>query len=213
MQTNNLPIPPSSVIEYLNDWVPALLFSSIALGFIAMATIQLIKPFFRSRFHRLELERGPLKYMNRIATYHEHEMDETIKSILSNYSLLELPIEQLTAQLQRKFEWEIARTYPSSNFTEKNNDAEMMYRNERVYDLQQALDSFQIKARSNWRRRLHLLSFCICLYLTSVLVFLFKPAEINIIGTVFFVVLVAFIGSFFASVARDMVAIIERLRN
>jgi hypothetical protein len=247
-------LPPAETISRVTGWVTPLLSSSVTLGFVVMAIIQLLKPISRVPFHRRQIKlwlinsgeftaAGEAKVSSPVDA-----PDVFVNNFLERISpgqgdaLLELPIEQLTAQMQAAAELTLASGQPSDWFIKAivgkqgtsvdakddwttdnqstepdDNDskaaAQMRERTQLSYILQRRLDVLQIQVRSHWRRWLRLQSLLIGVSLTSTVGIVFDLWRQNFLRTVFLVLLLSALGGFFASVARDAVAIIERLRN
>jgi len=193
-----------------------LLTSSLALGFAVMAIIQLFKPEVRAAFHLREIAR----WLHGRPPYEFLE----IVSPKAGDALLELPIEQLTAQIQAASDAALtirstlARELVESVVGRQDIPFDSIPNDPREqsrvgYIIQRRLDDLQIQVRRGWRRLLRLMSVSISLFLTTFLASILGLWHRGLVGTAFLVLLFSLLGAFFASVARDIVAIIERLRN
>lgn len=208
-------LPPSQIMTPVLGWIVPLLSSSLALGFIVMAVIQSFKPQLRAAFHEAEIRRWL--------------RGESVSEFLyvvspeAGDALLELPIEQLTAQIQAASDAALGIKSPRSFwFLElclgrENREGQQLIDEpgERsvAYIIQRRLDDLQIQVRSRWRRVLRFLSLIIGLLLTAFVAGIFGLWKQNLIGTAFLILLSSLMAVFFASVARDIVAAIERLRS
>lgn len=237
----------AETISRVAGWAVPLLSSSVALGFVVMAIIQLIKPPVRAAFHSRELKRwlsGTLvreyfaspslflgNFLHLVSSGGGADPREKSGPRGRDYNaLLELPIEQLTAQIQAASEmvlasgrsnddWFVyalvsegeARSHFKRDFA--GEDAELRERTRLSYLIQRRLDAIQIQARRRWRQWLRALAFGVGLALTSTVAGVLGLWEKNFLGTLFLVLLLSAVGGFFASVARDAVAIVERLRG
>jgi hypothetical protein len=153
-------------------------------------------------------------------------------------ALLELPIEQLTAQIHAAADLRLATesdidsfltavagepmskvaveklspaALPNASQTPEGN-VEMEWRNSMSYTIQRRLDALQIDVRQRWRRYLRLLCMLVSAAIASILAAVFGLWE-NLASTVLVVILLSALGGFFSSVARDAIAVLERLRT
>jgi len=208
-------LPPSQIVMQVLGWTLPLLSSSLALGFVVMATIQSFKPQLRAAFHETEIRRW----------LRGESVDEFLHVVSpeAGDALLELPIEQLAAQIQaasdaalgikserslRFLELCLGRANREAwRFTDEPGDRSV------GYVIQRRLDDLQIQVRSRWRRLLRILSLIVGVFLTSFGAGIFGLWRQNLIGTAFLVLVSSLLAGFFASAARDVVAAIERLRS
>jgi hypothetical protein len=211
-------LPPTKPISDFSHWIIPLLASSFAIGFAVMAIIQLFKPEVRAAFHRREIERW--------LGFRDVERFLDAVSLEGKAALLELPIEQLAAQIQAASD---------AAFTIRSPQSEMLLelfvypygidvgpigfadepkqQGRLAYIIQRRLDDLQIQVRRRWRQLLRLMSASVALLLTSLMAGILGLWQNALFGTAFLVLLLSLVGAFFASVTRDMVAILERLRN
>lgn len=212
------PLPVRPIQEFTN-WIVPLLISASALGFAVMAIIQLFKPELRVSFHSRQLEYwlhgGPV-----------HLLLEFVSPKAGN-ALLELPIEQLAAQIQASADAALAIKSPRSDmflelvlgpgvlreepFIQIRDEPKQQGRI--AYIIQRRLDDLQIQVKREWRSVLRTLCLSVALLLTSLVAGILGLWQIQLVGTGFLVLLFSLVGAFFASVARDLIAIVERLRN
>jgi hypothetical protein len=208
-------LPPTQGKLELAHWMVPLLTSSLALGFAVMAIIQLFKPELRAAFHLREIARWlngpPYEFL-------------AIVSPKAEDALLELPIEQLTAQIQAASDAALTIRSPLAPklvglvvgpqdfpFDSPRDDPREQSRV--GYIIQRRLDDLQIQARRRWRHLLRFMSLSVSLLLTTFLASILGLWHEGLVGTAFLVLLFSLLGAFFSSVARDVVAIIEKLRN
>jgi hypothetical protein len=221
-------LPALEQINRSTEWAAPLLVSSIALGFMVMAIIQLLKPSLRAAFHFRELVRWLERFRSELyprgrleESLARHLGDSLFRSSNELEPLLELPIEQLAAQIQADAELVLARAEPydeqrpsvQQQEVSTSEHAKVSERAELSYQIQRSIDRFQIGVRSRWRRQLRALSLGISLILTTLVASVFGLWQVNYFGTMFVVLLNSALACFFASVARDAVAVLERLRR
>ncbi len=220
-------LPHSQVILPIVGWITPLLASSQSLGFAVMAIIQLFKPELRAAFHSVHLARW-LHFRNRGGLW-PSELSFLGIAPENFGAVLELPIEQLAAQIQAAFDAEVASRSPGSEEFLDRIFGKFIQRPElhRLMDepddpkaravlgylVQRKLDELQISVHHGWRRLLRSLSLTLSLALTAFVASILGLWRQNLIGTAFAVLLFAALGGFFASAARDVVAVVERLRN
>jgi len=221
-------LPPSQTILDLAGWSIPLLSSSLALGFVVMAIIQLFKPEVRAAFHAGEIGR----WLGRGSYRGIADEFVYLVSPRAHDALLELPIEQLAAQIQAASDAAFADTFGSQSPMHQERGAHLIqlllgddyryppqmpddprYRAGVAYLVQRRLDDLQIQVRQQWRRVLRVMSLFISLVLTVFVASVFGLWRQNPIGTAFLVLLFSLLGAFFASAARDFIAVFERLRN
>jgi len=208
-------LPTSQAISRIGEGSLPLLASAIALGVTVMAIIQLLKPPLRAGIHRREIARWlrhghPERFLFEIGPSEPQ-------------ALLELPIEQLTAQIQAAAEVDLSSgrghfVYEIlgegvNNSPNSVDEAEIRDRTRLGYLIQRRLDALQIRVHRRWRKFLRVFSLTLSGILVSFVGMTFGLWKENFVGTTFLVLVFAVLGGFFASVTRDMVAIIERLRN
>jgi hypothetical protein len=210
-------LPPDQKIVQLAGWTVPLLSSSFALGFTVMAIIQLVKPQLRAAFQSRALAHWLWGEDPKVFLY-------TV-SPFADDALLELPIEQLAAQIQAASDAELATGSASwfvkaclgkqdiENMKIETDLREPKERTRVAYIIQRRLDGLQIEVRRRWRRLLRAMSLGVSFVLCSFVMGLFGLWRENEVGTAFLTVLFSILGGFFASAARDIVAVIERFRN
>jgi hypothetical protein len=210
-------LPSTQPILEFSHWIIPLLTSSLALGFAVMAIIQLFKPEIRATFHLREIARW----------IHRFPVNEFLEIVSpqAHAALLELPIEQLAAQIQaasdaalviRSSESKILFDFLGYAYKDLGLVAfpdDPKQQGQLAYFIQRRLDDLQIQVRRGWRRLLRLMSVSVSLLLTFLVASVLGLWDGHIVGTAFLVLLFTLVGAFFASVARDIVAILERLRN
>jgi hypothetical protein len=232
-------LPSLTKTSVLSNWTVPLLSSSLALGLVVMAIIQLFKPRLRGRFHWKELvlwfyglwpqEEVSEQQASNAAAAYLHFLNPKVSA-----PVLELPLEQLTAQIQAALD--------AALVTETNNgavraiiywldreasgrhwDQDRPAEGEKIdgprrqtlvgYLIQRKLDGFQIQVRYGWRKFLRNLSLLVSLFLTTMLAATLGLWDQNPLGTLFLVLLASVLASVFAAATRDLVAVIERFRN
>jgi hypothetical protein len=193
-----------------------------------MAIIQLLKPPLRAAFHWRAIARWlPSPDRSSVAVF----LDRVSRHQYS--ALLELPIEQLVAQIQAAAETALAVPWLDTFFlasligdrgvdidgirdAKQGDDRAMAAARERAVTsslIQRRLDALQIQVKRDWGRLLRVLSLTVSLIVTAMAANVFGLWRQNVVGTAFLVLLLSALGGFFASVARDAVATVERLRN
>jgi len=224
--TRGAGLPHSQVVLPIVGWITPLLVSSLSLGFAVMAIIQLFKPELRAAFHSEHLARW-LHFRNRGGLW---PSELSLLGIApENFgAVLELPIEQLAAQIQAAFDAEVASRSPRSQeflerilgklqpwelYAQMQEPDDPKSRAVLGYLVQRKLDELQIRVHHGWRRLLRSLSLSLSLALTAFVASILGLWRQNLIGTAFAVLLFAALGGFFASAARDIVAVVERLRT
>jgi hypothetical protein len=218
-------LPPPHSILRVKEWILPLLSSALGLGIIVMAIIQVFKPVIRARFHRQEVQ----KWLR--TSSGPDSLDKFLGQVSPGQSdtILELPIEQIVAQIQTAFEATLASDKsldwfvesligksdpPDSKLNDEDPKAQIQKRTRQSYIVQRRLDALLIQVKCGWRRRLRLLLFAVSFILAFLIAAVFDLWRWdNFIGIFALVLLLSALSSFFASVARDAVAIIERLRN
>jgi hypothetical protein len=213
----------SSELLELANWTGPLLWTSVAIGFAVMACIQLFKPEIRSVFHNSAIAQW-LDIPPR--AFPPGTLMSEIGMGRSGNAALELPIEQLVAQIQAAAEVELSSSSPYP-IQERSRLIKAILKskadypdsveapNERArlsYLVQRRLDELQIEVRHDWRRLLRFLALTVSLVFTSALAAAFRLWVTNPLGTAFVVLLLTLLGAFFASAARDLIAAVERLR-
>jgi hypothetical protein len=247
-EPNDSRVPPTDGVTEVTGWALPLLVSSLALGFIVMAVVQLIKPSLRVQFHRNQISRWLKQDRSHRSPAEGDRVGEpygfklSIDEFLQDVSqadpdaLLELPIEQLAAQVQAAVDLELAsggdlpplvwavigieegipRLQPLTPSGLGGDDAQsedfVHRRGALSYQVQRRLDALQIEVRQRWRKFLRLLCMLVSVTITSVLATIFGYWG-NAASTALVVILLSALGIFFASVARDAVAILERFRT
>ena len=178
-------------------WVQPILLFAVGIGWITMAGIELVKPQLRGRYHRNLLRKLGWR-------------EDTVGRYV-----LELPIERLTAQLQA-----------SGEFALRNPDSKLVPWIDRVlhYEgldtpqaksqmLQRRLDHLQLRAESEWRSWLRLAAIGLSSVLSFGGVLILGDLSGGPLAVGALVVAAGIIGGHFASVARDLVALVERNRR
>lgn len=234
-------LPLSEMTLPVIGWTGPLLFSSVALGFAVMAIIQVLKPPVRSQFHLEEIEEWlksrPLVVTSRLKEEQNKSVYEFLRRVSPGESkaLLELPVEQLTAQIQAASELALTLSDKPDWFVlfllgnqieESDGKLKDYIKGESLdekdkarinaqlsYVIQRRLDALQIKVRRDWRRLLYALAFTLSFLLTATLAWILGILRNSPPGTIYIILLLSIIEGFFATVARDVVAIIERLRR
>ena len=195
-----------------------------------MAIIQVLKPPIRVAFHRRQIARWLADSKNCSVS-----VDEFLGRVSKrrHNALLALPIEQLAAQIQVASEGALALSNPTDWFiqslvdkpdkpdekpeisaaSDDNCMIKTRDRSQLSFIVQRRIDALQIQVRYSWRRLIRVLSLAVSVILTLVVAIIFSLWQQNFVGTAFLVLLLSALGGFFASVARDVVAIVERLRN
>jgi hypothetical protein len=103
---------------------------------------------------------------------------------------------------------------PSGGDNTSNNDSALVdARNKVGHRLQRSLDAFQVHVATTWSESLRSAAIIIAGTLTAVGTFVFGSWADEPIATLVFVLVVGLVGGFFSSVARDVTALIERLRR
>jgi hypothetical protein len=217
-------IGSSSKMLELASWTGPLLWTSVAIGFGVMACIQLFKPEIRSAFHSAAIARW-LQFSP--SEFRSERMIYELGMGRSGRAALELPIEQLVAQIQAAADLELSSNYPYP-IRERTRVVRIILRRFEDFPefpevpkelgarisflIQRRLDELQIQVRYSWRRLLRFLALSLSLIFTSALAAAFDLWRSNFLGTSFVVLLLALLGAFFASAARDLIAALERLR-
>jgi len=208
-------LPPSKVVTQILGWTLPLFASSLALGFVVMAIIQLFKLQLRAVFHEREIRR-----------WLRGEPVDRFLHVVSpgaGDALLELPIEQLAAQIQAAADaalgiklpvdgWFLMSCLGRDNW-ERFKPIDELRERSTSYIIQRRLDDLQIQVHHGWRQLLRFISLSVSFTLTSFVAAIFGLWRENIVGTAFLVLLSSLLAGFFASVARDIVATIERARR
>ena len=173
-------LPATEPIRELATWTVPLLTSSLAIGFAVMAIIQLFKPEIRAAFHAQEIAHW----------LGGRPVDEFLEIVSpkAGDALLELPIEQLAAQIQAASDAALTlRSRRSERLVDLvlgGPEKEMPFMSDdpkeqsRVaYIVQRRLDDLQIQVRRNWRRLLRLMSVSVALLLTSLMAAIGRAAS------------------------------------
>jgi hypothetical protein len=188
------PASPTA-LQDAGAWVQPLLVSAIGIGWVTMAAIELIKPQFRGYYHQRLLQRFG------------------VRNISDRY-LLEQPIERLTAQLQA---WgEFALRHPE--WSERESIGAVLAGDpslppqSRSHLLQRRLDTLQLHAQSEWRTCLRLTAIGMSSALSLGGILLLGNLSGGPVVVAALVIAAGVIGGHFASVARDIVATVERRR-
>jgi hypothetical protein len=247
----------TETMSRIAKWTGPLLSSSIGLGFAVMAFVQMLKPGIRVNVHRREITRW-LRLDARRYEFPSYDTNPVLDNFLGRISLgrnpqavLELPIEQLTAQILAAAEAALSRELPFDKLFDRPHFGEFMWlllypiyeddakersgfdetqapplnedtdpvtirareRGRLSYAIQRRLDGLQIQVRYRWRRALRVTSLLVSLVLMSLIAISLNLWQDTQLGTVYVVLLLSALSTFFASVARDAVAVIERLRN
>lgn len=192
-----------------------------------MAIIQLFKPEIRAAFHSAELARW-LHFRDRVGLW-PSELELIGVGPGTFGAVLELPIEQLAAQIQAGSDVALASgSHRLEEFLDRivHPDFEglqilsqLKFRDDPkaratlAYLVQRKIDELQIRVRYGWKRLLRSLSLALSLVLSIFGVTIFHLSQQNFIGTAFLVLLFSLLGGFFASAARDILAAIEHLRS
>jgi hypothetical protein len=236
---------PVSVSD-ATGWAVPLLAVSVALGFVVMALIQMFKPALRAYVHRQEIRRWI-----RSGGHRSSNVNRFLNRVSFNQpaALVELPIEQLAAQIQAAAEAALAspeafgpllqqvagREADLGNVKVRTSDVdasgagsavgtnasqlrgdseeELNRRSKASYLIHRRIDALQIQVRHRWRGLLRMLSLAGSLLVAATVTAVLDLWRESPVGTALSVLLLSLLGAFFASVARDMTAIIERLRN
>jgi hypothetical protein len=215
------------------DATVRVLMASIAIGTLTMALIQVLKPPLRSLFHRHEIRRWI-----RNGGQFEPNVDQFLDHVGLNQAdaLLELPAEELIAQIQAAAE---AITFSATRelgeqtnrfldevlgeVGDRPNIAQRYFGNESrelsglSYLLQRRLDTLQVQIRYKWQAILSFLSLHVALALSLVAMTVFFSSyssyQSPAISIIVIAIPLAVLSGFFASLARDLTAIVERLRR
>jgi hypothetical protein len=210
------PSTPTDVLHKLSEWCAPLFLSSLAIGFVVMALIQLLKPLIRAGFHRRQIALWlRSRHDGRESYERSFEVDEFLSeiSVRNQDALLALPLEQLTAQINATADTLIGLDQKNAYEFINAIVGETMNRSAAGQLVVRKLDSLQIQTRYAWHRLLRALSIFISIALLAIVAEIFDLWIGDWIGTAFFVLLLGMLGGFFASVARDIVAALEQMRR
>jgi len=187
----------AATLHAASDWVQPLLLSALGIGWITMAGIDLVKGQLRGAFHRGLLRESPWR-VDDIPPY-----------------LMELPIERLAAQLQAWGEFAIRNPESKHVLLPKGlswKDSELTPQG-RSQLLQQYLDELQLRAELEWAAWLRLAAIGLSTTLSLSGVLLLGELSGGPVVVSALVIASGIVGGHFASVARDIVAMVERRRR
>jgi hypothetical protein len=172
-----------------------------------MAIVEMLKPSLRARFH-LGLLRRWADSMKEAVPFHGE--------------ILELPIERLAAHIQVIAERAIRTPQPRGvglwvlhavGIGDRDRVAELAA----SQTIQIRLDELQLQAESEWRSRLRLLAMATAAMVAAVLFGSLSQVDLHrfrdVLSVVPLVGIAAIVGGHFAGVARDLVAVVQRLRR
>ncbi|MCX6829894.1 MAG: hypothetical protein NT002_11530 [candidate division Zixibacteria bacterium] len=217
--------------------------NACAIGVIVMAIIQLFKVSVRSIFHSFSVHKwlhgGGLCNRNNIEGPRNcHIFDNLISLSTSGNakSLFKLPLEQLCGQIATAAQ--VALSYPDKNeellfafvgsdeqskasvekyielkksplSTEGNQDALIESRNRVGHAIQRNIDSLQVSVGYRWRFYLKLAA----IVLSALLMSRFSIFKSEDVGFYIIYFATAIFAGYAASIARDIVAAVERVRR
>jgi hypothetical protein len=202
-------------------WAGPFLMSSVVLGFVVMGLVQLFKPEIRRAFHERAIARwgdfeGGLRHLNLL-----FRQELSHRGVIA---LFELPIEQLTAQIQAATDIALRSKHGDDLIFHilKGTDRDEYYRgsddspqraSRLSYLVQRRLDDLQIQVKHDWRNLLRTICLSLSFILASLIARVFGLWKQNHSSTAFIVVLLSLFSAFFSTIARDLVAVLERLRS
>jgi len=223
---------PLDILSRVGQWAVPLFSSAFAVGFVVMALIQLVKPSLRAEFHFRQVRTWLMNPRHhpvaRFRSGRANSKDASWRFLwdigeANPNALLALPLEQLTAQIQAAADSRLVQGPegtefvisiigdPSARMPPGASDSDP--RSWLARQVQIRLDALQIQARHAWQRYLRILATLVSTTLVALIALLFGQWQVDTLATLFFVLLVGVLGGFFASLARDIVAFIERARR
>lgn len=232
--------PTASISLRMGQWAIAIFQTSSAFGLFVMILIQSFKQTLRGRFHSRALARwicGP----GENAEQRAKALNELLDLIAPSYrrDVLALPIEQLSAQLasavdiaimdQREnllialagesarphiaqlLDW---KTQPEIGADTRPEKPELLkIRNTILHVIQRRIDGFQIHVGNEWKSILRIIAIALSGGLAGLGVLVSAKWTDQPFTAAAFTMIVGLLGGLLASVARDLVAIVERYRR
>lgn len=187
----------AAAVQSVSSWVLPLFSAAIAIGWITMALIEIVKPTIRGYYHR--------ELLHRREAYAYPPPDDSrswwfLSELASgDHYFYELPIEKLTAQLQLAGE---QRIRDGDGDYRRSSDA-----------LQRDLDALQRTAEAEWRTLVRVAAVAVSGSISAAGLLVLGDLREGWFAAAPFVVASAIIGGHFASLARDITAVVERLRR